>query len=88
MESTMNNFQLAGFTPDIVHETDNFNTIVLMVAANMGIAVLPSYSFTSNSNLGNVVTIPMDEHSDLFEIVAARHNQNLNPTIDIFLSFL
>lgn len=87
-ESTMNHFIRAGFTPNIQQISDSFNTTALMVSANMGIAVLPSYALASSRNLGNLVTVPLDEKSDILEIVAARYNQNVNPIIDKFLSYI
>lgn len=87
-ESTMAHFIRSGFTPHIVQHSVNFNTTALMVAANMGVAVLPSYALSSSRNIGNLVTIPLDEEADKFEIVAARFNENANPTIDKFLSYI
>lgn len=87
-ESTMDHFIRAGFTPQILQTADSFSTYVLLVAAGMGIAILPSYSIVSAKSLGNVVTIPLSETADTFEIIAARYAHNSNPTIDNFWSFL
>lgn len=88
LESTMNHFLRAGFTPDIVQYSNSFNTTALMVAANMGVAVLPSYALASSRNLSSLITIPLAEGSDILEVVAARHNQNKNPVIKKFMSYL
>jgi len=88
LESTMNHSLRAGFTPDIVQYSNSFNTTALMVAANMGVAILPSYALASSRNLGNLVTIPLTEDSDILEVVAARHNQNGNPVIEKFMSYI
>lgn len=87
-ESTMAHFIRSGFTPNIVQNSTSFNTTALMVAANIGIAILPSYALASSRNLRNVVTIPLDKDSDIFEVVAAWHKENHNPTIDKFLSYV
>lgn len=87
-ESTMSHFLRSGFTPRIIQKSESFNTTALMVAANMGVAILPSYALASSRNLGNLVTIPLDDNSDVFEIVAARYNENRNPTIDKFLAYI
>lgn len=87
-ESTMSHFIRSGFTPNTIHHSDNFDITALMVAANMGVAVVPSYTLVTSRNLGNVVTLPLKEKPDQFEIVAARYNENHNPTIDKFLAYM
>lgn len=87
-KSTMAHFIRTGFTPHIVQNSESFNTTALMVAANMGIAVLPSYAIASRGNPGNLVTIPLDEAADVLEIVAARYEENRNPTIDKFMAYV
>lgn len=86
--STMEHFVRMGFTPNVVYTSQNFRTTALMVAANLGVAVLPSYALSGNPLMhGNHVSIPLNQNSDLLEIVAARYVPNHNPTIDKFLSY-
>ena len=87
-ESTMAHFIRSGFTPNIVQQTSKFDTTALMVAANMGVAIVPSYALSSSRNTRSLVKIPLDEDTEKFEIVAARYKENQNPTIEKFLSYI
>lgn len=87
-KNTMNHFVRMGFTPNLIHNSQNFRTTALMVAANMGVALLPSYALSGTPLLrSNHVTIPLNEKADILEIVAARYIHNVNPTIEKFLSY-
>jgi DNA-binding transcriptional LysR family regulator len=84
----MAHFIRSGFTPNIVQQTSKFDTTALMVAANMGVAIVPSYALSSSRNTRSLVKIPLDEDTEKFEIVAARYKENQNPTIEKFLSYI
>jgi len=87
-ESTLEHFVRTGFTPNIIQNSDSFRISALMVAANIGVAIMPSFALASSPTLtSSHVAIPLDEHADVIEVAAARYNANNNPTIDKFLAY-
>lgn len=85
-KSLLDYFVQTGFVPTIVQESSNYEAILLMVAASLGIAILPSYAHVLAHNLGNITAIPLTGEISSLDIVIAWHNQNHNPTIQKFLS--
>lgn len=57
-EEIIKNFELDGFKPNIVHISDSFSELILMVFLNKGIAIVPKESLSKinleNINLANV----------------------------------
>jgi len=87
-ESILEHFIQAGFLPKVIQTSDSFRITSLMVAANIGIAIIPSFALASSPTLtANHVTVPLNDKADKIEVVAAHHNQNTNPSINKFLSY-
>jgi DNA-binding transcriptional LysR family regulator len=75
-----------GFTPNIVHEPRLMQTVLLLVDAGMGIAILPkSAQLQASSNLR---FIDLDEAEEAYELVAAWNKNSSNPSITLFLKEL
>jgi len=87
-DSTLEHFVRTGFSPNVIQTSDSFRITALMVAANIGVAIMPSFALASSPTLTNShVAIPLNDKADKIEVVAARHNQNSNPTIKKFLNY-
>lgn len=87
-ESTLDHFLRMGFSPRNIVNSESFRTTALMVAANIGIALLPSYALNfSPTLLMHHTIIPLTERADIVEMVIAHSDKNENPTIDKFLNF-
>lgn len=87
-ESTMAHFLHYGFTPNVIQTTENFSLTALMVASDMGIAIVPAYAVSSCRRLVNLVSIPLSETLDRIAIVAMYSARNTNPIIEKFLEFV
>jgi DNA-binding transcriptional LysR family regulator len=76
----------SGFLPNIVAESTSPETLLLLVAAGTGIAVLPRNFETllDNDNIRFIELNGEDEHST--ELVALWRRNNFNPAISMFLS--
>ncbi len=81
-------YREAGFIPHVVQRCNDFNTIVLMVAANMGVALLPSFAISKPYLLETVRVVPIAGDTERIEVVAAYHKNNTNPALERFLSIL
>lgn len=83
-----NTYRKAGFVPNIIQRCNDFNTILLMVASNIGIAILPSFIGGSNHIMKNVCMIPIEGQQDTIEMVAVWSKTNTNPALQKFISII
>ncbi|MBS4024689.1 MAG: LysR family transcriptional regulator [Clostridia bacterium] len=74
----------SGFSPNITCHVRIVETILLMVEAEMGIAVLPRcFEIYKNDNLR---FIELEGEDEYFELVVSWLKANINPTIPLFLT--
>lgn len=74
-----------GFSPNIVNTPKLVQTVLLLVEANMGVALLPS---SIKAYAGpNLTFLPLDINSEArdYEIVAAWKANNTNPSLDYLI---
>ncbi|MEB3103605.1 LysR family transcriptional regulator [Ferviditalea candida] len=77
----------SGFIPRIVSQPRFVDTVLILVEAEIGIAVLPrSFKLMSDANL-RFLEIETEEDK-YFELVVAWKKMNVNPSIPIFLQVL
>ena len=72
-----------GFSPNIVSQTGNVETVLMLVEARVGIAIVPK-SLQSLAG-DSVCFLPINDVEDSFEIVAVWKDVNPNPSIPLFL---
>ena len=78
-------YQQAGYQPNILLRSSDMESILMMVAAEEGISIVPEYSHTWNIGTENVVFIPLsgeDEHEEI--LIAWRKNDD-NPALEHFI---
>ncbi|MEW9053085.1 MAG: LysR family transcriptional regulator [Neobacillus sp.] len=73
----------SGFSPSIVNQTSFLDTVLLLVEAGMGIAVMPK-SVKTIANPG-LFFLEIDGSVSQFDMVAAWKKSNPNPSIPFFL---
>jgi DNA-binding transcriptional LysR family regulator len=71
-----------GFTPNVIKQCSRFETVLLLVEAGMGIAVLPKIIMEPHSTLR---FIPFEESIEDFELVMAWNKHNRNNSLTLFL---
>lgn len=81
-----NRYREAGFVPNIVQRCNDINTIISMVASNMGIALLPSFCNSSALMERNISVVPISENKKRIEVVAIWNKNNTNPALEKFIS--
>lgn len=84
----MNLYHEAGFVPDIVFRSSDIESILIMVAAEEGISVLPDYSTRKLTNADNLVFIPMEGKAEVERITACWRRDNQNPVLQRLISHL
>lgn len=75
-----------GFTPHIAHEPKLLQTVLMLVDAGMGIAILPKSAQMLASN--SLCFIELDEKQEAYELVATWHRHNVNPSTALFIDEL
>lgn len=75
-----------GFTPHIAHEPKLLQTVLMLVDAGMGIAILPQSAQMLASN--SLRFIQLDERQEAYELVATWHRNNANPSAALFIEEL
>lgn len=84
----MNLYHEAGFVPEIVFRSSDIESILIMVAAEEGISVLPDYSTRKLTNADNLVFIPMEGKAEVERITACWRRDNQNPVLQRLISHL
>lgn len=76
----------SGFSPNIVVQSRSFETILFMVEAEIGIALVPRcFEMYTNKNLR---FIELEGENEYVELVVAWLKDNLNPAIPLFIKAL
>lgn len=81
-------YEKAGFHPDIVFRSSDAESILMMVAAEEGIAILPGFATEKLLNAENITFIPMTGDGEEVEIIAAWRRTEENPLLSRFLESL
>ncbi len=78
----------AGYKPNILFRSADTESILMMVAAEEGISILPDYCTDKLYNADNLVFVPLTGEGEEEEIIAAWQRGNTNPALPRFLSLL
>ena len=84
-EKIMGDYLASKFMPQITQQSRDFESILLMVSANMGIAILPSYVVRYLNHSRHLIMIPFEDENEAVEIIAAWNKENTNPTLSMFI---
>jgi LysR family transcriptional regulator, transcription activator of glutamate synthase operon len=71
--------------PLITQQSRDPESILLMVSANMGVAVLPSYVVKYLNHSRHLIIIPLEDEVEMVEIAACWNRNNSNPALGMFL---
>ncbi|WP_240421317.1 LysR family transcriptional regulator [Paenibacillus periandrae] len=85
-EVTLNTCQKNGFTPDVIHESPQTDSLLMLIEAGVGITILPSYVSSQKSPSLRFIDIEGDETK--IDMIAAWNKKNNNPAIRLFLEEL
>lgn len=84
----MNLYQRAGFKPNILFQTSDAESILIMVAAEEGVSILPDYCTNKLTNAENLVFVPLEGEGEVEEISAIWRKDNGNPVLARLTAFL
>lgn len=84
----MHLYQAAGCKPNILFRSADTESILMMVAAEEGISILPDYCTQKLYNADNLAFVPLIGPGEEEEIIAAWQTGNTNPALGRFLTAL
>lgn len=81
-------YQKAGYTPNILMRSNDVESILMMVAAEEGISILPVSCVRHLSEADNLVFVPLEGEEEVEEIQAFWRRDNDSPSLRHFLERL
>ncbi|MDO4491552.1 MAG: LysR family transcriptional regulator [Lachnospiraceae bacterium] len=78
-------YKNAGYSPDIQHVSSDMESVLMMVAAEHGITILPEYYTRRLQNADNLLFLPMEGKDEYTEIYCFSLKENLNQALHVFL---
>ena len=81
-------YQKAGYTPNILMRTSDVESILMMVAAEEGISILPQTCIRQLSEADNLVFVPLEGEDETEEILAVWRKDSESPSLKLFLERL
>ena len=80
-------YERAGYQPKILLKSSDVESILMMVAAEEGISILPSYSVVKLMNADNLVFVPLDGDEEYEDIFMMWKKSSGNLALQSFLRF-
>lgn len=81
-------YRNAGYYPKIIFRSNDVESILMMIAAEEGISLLPSYITSKLNNAENIAFIPLKGDDEIVEIIAAWEKDIKNPVLQHFIDFI
>ena len=81
-------YHQAGYQPNIILRSNDMESILMMVAAEEGISIVPVYSHAWNIGTENVVFVPLVGEGETEEILIAWRKTDDNPALRHFIQKL
>lgn len=78
-------YQEAGYQPNIILRSNDMESILMMVAAEEGISIVPEYSHPWDVGTENVVFVPLTGEGETEEILIVWRKNDDNPALHRFL---
>jgi len=81
-------YQKAGYQPNILLRTSDYESILMMIAAEQSICIVPKYCIGKLRSVDNVVFLPLSGEHETEEILAVWHKSNMSPALQHFIERL
>lgn len=78
-------YQEAGFQPNILFRSTDTESILMMVATEQGISILPDYATSKLDHADNLLFVPLEGKHEVEEITAVWRRDNQNPALHRYL---
>ena len=81
-------YQKAGYHPDILLRSNDYESILMMIAAEQAISIVPKYCIGNLHSLDNIVFRPLHGEGETEEVLAVWQKKNQNPALRHFVATL
>lgn len=81
-------YQKAGYQPDILLRSSDYESILMMVAAEEALCIVPRYCIGNLQSLDNIVFCPLHGEGETEEVLAVWQKKNQNPALRHFIARL
>lgn len=81
-------YRKAGYTPDIAFRSNDAESILMMIAAEEGISILPAYTTDKLINAENIVFTPLVGEEEYENIICVWMKENCNEVLKHFIHTL
>lgn len=78
-------YQQAGYQPNILLRSNDMESILMMVAAEEGVSIVPAYSHPWNIGTENIVFLPLCGEGETEEILIVWRKNDSNPALKHFI---
>ena len=78
-------YEEAGYQPNILFRSNDVESILMMVAAEEGVSILPGYVTQKLTNAENIIFIPLQGQDETVEIIAAWKKEAGNVVLQGFV---
>ena len=78
-------YQKAGYQPNILLRSNDMESILMMVAAEEGISILPSYTTNKLTNAEHLVFVPLEGEAETEDILAVWQKDDPNQALRHFV---
>ena len=78
----------SGFKPNVLFNSNDMESILMMISAGEGISIFPEYISEKQNCLSNLVSVPLYGENESVEIKALWHTENNNPAFWKFIEHL
>ncbi|MDD6043331.1 MAG: LysR family transcriptional regulator [Eubacteriaceae bacterium] len=80
-------YEKAGFQPKILLKSNDLESLLMMVAAEQGVTVVPSYCVEKLNNADNLVFLPLDGEEEYEDIYMMWKSSHSNAALQCFFEF-
>lgn len=77
----------AGYQPKTLIKSNDVESILMMVAAEEGVSIMPSYSVEKLANAENLIFIPLVGENEYEDVYMMWKKNSGNPALDCFISY-
>lgn len=81
-------YEKAGYQPNILLRSSDIESILMMITAEEGISILPSYCISHLTDTDNLVFIPLDGEEEVEDILVAWRKEDDSLSLKYFLERL
>ena len=81
-------YQNAGYQPNILLRTSDYESIIMMIASEQAVSIVPEYCVSKLKSVDNICFCPLEGVGETEEVLAVWDDRNTNPALQNFIDML